>query len=66
MSYNNNPEHKRLIDEVLKENAELFQQLGKSNSKKEYEEAKAKEEENLKRVYKLDPLFISFLIKHRT
>lgn len=63
MAYNNNPEHKKIIDCVLRQNASLFTNLGTENSKSEYEKAKRLERQKLRRIQHLDPDKIGRLIK---
>lgn len=63
MAYYNNKEHKKIIDCVLEQNAKLFQNLGTDCSKSEYEKAKVKERQKLRRILHLDEEKIGRLIK---
>mgnify|MGYP007059577204 CR=1 FL=1 len=63
MAYNNNPEHKKIIDCVLHQNVQLFQNLGKDSSKTDYEKAKVAERQRLRKIIDLDPEKIGRLIK---
>ena len=63
MAYLDNPEHKRIIDCVLEQNAKLFQNLGSDCSKSEYEKAKVAERQKLRKIQHLDPEKLSRLIK---
>ena len=63
MAYQNNPEHKKIIDCVLKQNATMFTNLGTDCSKSEYEKAKVKERNKLRKIEHLDPEKIKRLIK---
>lgn len=63
MAYNDNKEHKRIIDCVLKQNAELFQNLGIESSRSEYDKAKFKERQKLRRIRDIDPEKLDRLIK---
>lgn len=63
MAYYNNKEHKKIIDCVLEQNAKLFQNLGTDCSKTEYEKAKIKERQKLRRILHLDEEKIGRLIK---
>lgn len=63
MAYNDNKEHKRIIDCVLKQNAELFQNLGIDSNKSEYDKAKVKERQKLRRIRDIDPEKLDRLIK---
>ena len=63
MAYSNNPEHKKIIDCVLHQNAQLFQNLGIDSSKTEYEKAKIAERQKLRRIRDIDPEKIDRLIK---
>jgi len=63
MAYNNNPEHKKIIDCVLQQNATLFTNLGIEHSRSEYEKAKVTERQKLRRIQHLDPEKIGRLIK---
>ncbi len=63
MAYHDNPEHKKIIDCVLKQNAELFQNLGTDSPRTEYEKAKASERQKLRKIQHLDEEKIGRLIK---
>lgn len=63
MAYLNNPEHKKIIDCVLEQNAKLFQNLGTDCSSAEYEKAKLAERRKLRRIRDIDPEKIDRLIK---
>jgi len=63
MAYSDNPNHKKIIDCVLEQNAKLFQNLGEDCSKAEYEKAKLEERRKLRRIMDLDPEKIGRLIK---
>lgn len=63
MAYLDNPEHKRIIDCVLEQNAKLFQNLGSDCSKSEYEKAKVAERQKLRKIQHLDPEKLGRLIK---
>jgi len=63
MAYHDNPEHKKIIDCVLKQNAELFQNLGTDSSRTEYEKAKVSERQKLRKIQHLDEEKIGRLIK---
>lgn len=63
MAYHDNPEHKKIIDCVLKQNAELFQNLGTDSSRTEYEKAKISERQKLRKIQHLDEEKIGRLIK---
>lgn len=63
MSYSNNPEHKKIIDCVLQQNAKMFTQLGMDCSKSEYDKAKVKERNKLRKIQHLDEEKIGRLIK---
>jgi hypothetical protein len=63
MAYHNNPEHKKIIDCVLKQNAIMFTNLGTDCPKSDYEKAKVKERQKLRRIQKLDEEKIGRLIK---
>lgn len=63
MAYLNNPEHKKIIDCVLEQNAKLFQNLGMDCSAAEYEKAKLAERRKLRRIRDIDPEKIDRLIK---
>jgi len=63
MAYLDNKEHKKIIDCVLHQNAQLFQNLGEDSSKSEYEKAKVAERNKLRRIRDIDPEKIDRLIK---
>lgn len=63
MGYLDNKEHKKIIDCVLQQNAQLFQNLGADSSKAEYEKAKVAERNKLRKIVALDPEKIGRLIK---
>lgn len=63
MAYHNNKEHKKIIDCVLKQNAQLFQNLGVDSSKSDYEKAKVKERQKLRKIMHFDEEKIGRLIK---
>lgn len=63
MAYHNNKNHKEIIDCVLKQNAQLFQNLGIDSTKSEYEKAKVKERQKLRKIMHLDEEKIGRLIK---
>ena len=63
MAYLDNKEHKKIIDCVLHQNAQLFQNLGQDSSKSEYEKAKVAERNKLRRIRDIDPEMIDRLIK---
>lgn len=63
MAYLDNKEHKKIIDCVLQQNAQLFQNLGTDSSKTEYEKAKVAERNKLRKIVDLDPEKIGRLIK---
>lgn len=63
MAYHNNPEHKKIIDCVLERNAKLFQNLGADCSASEYEKAKVKERQMLRKIQHFDEEKIGRLIK---
>ncbi len=63
MAYSDNPNHKKIIDCVLEQNAKLFQNLGIDSSKSDYEKAKIAERQKLRRIVDLDPEKIGRLIK---
>jgi hypothetical protein len=62
MMYYSSVEVKRQIDEVLHQNAMIFQQLGIGSSKSSIEAAKSQEKRNLKSIRHLDPSFIDGLL----
>ena len=63
MAYHNDKNHKEIIDCVLKQNAQLFQNLGIDSSKSDYEKAKVAERQKLRRIMHLDEEKIGRLIK---
>jgi len=63
MPYTDNPEHKRIIDCVLKQNALMFANLGSDSSRSEYDKAKLKERKKLRSIHELDPEKINRLVK---
>ena len=63
MAYQDNPEHKKIIDCVLKQNAELFQNLGTDSPRTDYEKAKVSERQKLRKIQHLDEEKIGRLIK---
>ena len=63
MAYSDNPNHKKIIDCFLDQNAKLFQNLGIDSSKSDYEKAKIAERQKLRRIVDLDPEKIGRLIK---
>ena len=63
MAYHDNPEHKKVIDCVLRRNAMLFANLGSDSSKEEYAQASELELQRLKRIRHLDPDRIDLLIR---
>jgi len=63
MAYLDNKEHKKIIDCVLHQNAQLFQNLGQDSTKSEYEKAKVAERNKLRRIRDIDPEKIDRLIK---
>jgi hypothetical protein len=62
MAYHDNPQHKKIIDCVLEQNAKLFQNLGVDCSKNQYEKAKIQERQKLRKVQHLDEAKINRLI----
>lgn len=63
MAYKDNPEHKKIIDCVLKQNASLFQNLGQDSTKAEYDKAKLLERQKLRKIIHLDKEKIGRLVK---
>jgi hypothetical protein len=63
MAYHDNKEHKKIIDCVLKQNAVMFTNLGTDCSGSEYQKAKVKERNKLRKIMHLDEEKISRLIK---
>ena len=52
----------KVIDEVLKTNAQLFQQLGTDSTKAEVQAAKIQERKNLRAVRAEDPELVGRLL----
>jgi len=63
MAYSDNPNHKKIIDCVLEQNAKLFQNLGIDSSRSDYHKAKVSERQKLRRIIDIDPEKITRLIK---
>ena len=63
MSYTDNSEHKHIIDCVLKQNALMFANLGSDSSRSDYEKAKIKERQKLRKIMHLDPEKIERLVR---
>jgi hypothetical protein len=63
MAYSDNPNHKKIIDCVLEQNAKLFQNLGIDSSRSDYQKAKVAERQKLRRIIDVDPEKITRLIK---
>lgn len=63
MGYNDNREHRKVIDCVLRRNARLFTNLGVDSTKDERQEAKRQERENLKRIRRYDTEMIDRLLR---
>lgn len=63
MAYLDNPNHKKIIDCVLEQNAKLFQNLGIDSSRSDYQKAKVAERQKLRRIIDIDPEKITRLIK---
>jgi len=63
MAYHNSKADKAIIDCVLEQNAKLFQNLGTDCSKSDYERAKIKERQKLRKIQHLDEEKIGRLIK---
>lgn len=63
MAYTDNKEHKKIIDCVLHQNVQLFQNLGVDSSRSEYEKAKVAERQKLLRIRDVDPEKIDRLIQ---
>ena len=63
MAYHDNKEHKRIIDCVLEQNANLFQNLGLDCPKSDYDKAKIAERRKLRRILHLDEDKIGRLLK---
>tara|TARA_R110000796_G_scaffold45496_2_gene110022 strand:- start:4803 stop:5009 length:207 start_codon:yes stop_codon:yes gene_type:complete len=62
MAYTDSKKDKHIIDCVLRQNAELFQNLGTDSSKKEYQKAKVSERNKLRNIRDIDPEKIDRLI----
>tara|TARA_R110000796_G_scaffold86835_1_gene187799 strand:- start:875 stop:1081 length:207 start_codon:yes stop_codon:yes gene_type:complete len=62
MAYNNNSEHKLIIDCVLEQNARLFQNLGMDSLPSDYHKAKVQERQKLRKIQHLDEEKIARLI----
>jgi hypothetical protein len=62
MSYNNNEDHKMLIDEVLHRCAKMFQNLGTDSPRSAYKQARIEERKLLRAVRELDPEKIDRLL----
>ena len=62
MSYNNNEDHKLLIDEVLHRCAKMFQNLGTESPRSAYKQARIEERKLLRAVRELDPEKIDRLL----
>ena len=63
MAYSDNPNHKKIIDCVLEQNAKLFQNLGIDSSRSDYDKAKVEERQKRRRIIDLDPEKIMRLVK---
>ncbi len=63
MAYSDNKQHKKIIDCVLEQNAQLFQNLGIDSSRSDYQKAKVAERQKLRRIIDIDPEKITRLIK---
>lgn len=63
MAYHDSKADKTIIDCVLRQNAQLFQNLGSDCSKSDYEKAKVAERQKLRKIQHLDPEKIGRLIK---
>ncbi len=62
MSYYTNMNIREQIDNVLKDNAIMFANLGLGSSKAEVERAKIMERKNLRQVRNLDTTFVDALL----
>jgi hypothetical protein len=62
MSYYTNINIREQIDNVLKDNAIMFANLGIGSSKTEVERAKVAERQNLRKVRNLDSTFVDALL----
>lgn len=62
MSYYTNMEIREQIDNVLRNNAIMFANLGAGSSKTEVERAKVTERKNLRQVRNLDCTFVDALL----
>ena len=63
MGYYDNPNDKKIIDCVLRQNAMMFANLGADSSPADYEKAKVQERQKLRRIVDRDPDLINRLIK---
>jgi len=63
MGYYDDPNDKKIIDCVLKQNAMMFANLGADSPKSDYEKAKVQERQKLRRIIDRDPELINRLIK---
>lgn len=63
MAYHDSKADKAIIDCVLQQNAQMFQNLGIDSTKSEYEKAKVAERNKLRKIQHLDPEKIGRLIK---
>jgi hypothetical protein len=62
-AYYTDADVKKQIDEVLHQNAVIFQNLGSNSTKADISAAKVLERKNLRAIKHLDPDFIENLIK---
>lgn len=62
MSYYTNMEIREQIDNVLRDNAIMFANLGAGSNKSEVERAKVMERKNLRQVRNLDSTFVDALL----
>jgi hypothetical protein len=62
MGYHNCSNCRSIIDNVLRENAMMFANLGSNDPKSAYERAKIEERKNLRAIRKHDPKLIDQLI----
>ena len=62
MAYTDSKKDEHIIDCVLRQNAELFQNLGTDSSKTEYKKAKVSERNKLRNIRDIDPEKIDRLI----
>jgi hypothetical protein len=63
MAYHDSKADKAIIDCVLEQNAKLFQNLGTDCSNADYQKAKVKERQKLRRILHIDEEKIGRLIK---